>query len=299
MTRIAITGATGFIGAHLLERLTASGHQVRCLARPRPGRRLMDHEHVEWISGDAGSMADLDALVEGAGTVIHLAGLTRAIGRDQFHDTNCRATARLTCAARRAGVGTFILVSSLAASRPDVSPYAWSKAMGEEAAAALAGDMALITVRPPAVLGPGDTATRDLIAMLRKGWLVSPGKARQSVFSWIDAGDLSDMIAGLATSPPDAARAVLAPCSGNAGWQDLAEASQAVLRRRIRRVEVPPVMVRTLGALASLAARATRRPLILSRGKAEELLQLDWRTDEIVKRATPLQDTLTRCLLEG
>lgn len=299
MARIAMTGATGFAGSRLVERLSADGHEIGCLARPRRDRQLQDTPHVQWISGDAGSPGALDTLVRDADTVIHVAGLTRALGPDGFHATNTRATAMLVAAARRAGAGHFILVSSLAAMRPDISPYAWSKALAEAGAIAMAGDMPLTIVRPPAILGPGDSATRDVMRWLRRGWLVCPGGADASTFSWIDVDDLARFVSGLAVEAPRERLTRLSPCSGqDTSWRDVAAAAEQVLGRRVRCVGLPAAFVSTIGAAAGAAAWVTRKPLILSPGKARELLQPGWQADSVMIAPTPLHQTLSRCFLE-
>ncbi|WP_158085758.1 NAD-dependent epimerase/dehydratase family protein [Henriciella aquimarina] len=301
MPTIAITGATGFAGSHLVPHLRESNldWQLKCLARPRPGRQLEDHAKLNWIPGSVGSAEAIDALVKDAATVIHAAGLTRATGADAFHSTNTRATAALVTAARRAGAQHFILISSLAASRPEVSPYAWSKALAEQAATALAGDMRLTIVRPPAILGPGDSATRDSMAMLRRGWLIHPGsRPSGSTFSWIDVNDLARFITGIAASPTSEAVATLAPCSGqDISWDEVATAAEKALERKVRRIAIPPAAVKTIGFLASGIAQLTRKPLILSAGKARELLQPDWHADVRVSAPTPLHRTLSGCFL--
>lgn len=299
MSTVAVTGGTGFAGSQMIERLAGAGHALRCLARPRAGRRLESRAGVEWISGTVTSPADLEELVKGAETVIHSAGLTRALGPDGFHETNTAATVMLVDAARRAGVNTFIFISSLAASRPGVSPYAWSKALAEQAAKTIAGDMQLIILRPPAILGPGDSATRDVIALLRRGWLVCPGGADGASFSWIDVDDMARYVAGLVASPPEARRMTIAPCSGqDITWREVAAAGEQALGRKIRCVGIPRYMVRTAGALAGLTAQLTRKPLILSQGKVAEILQHEWHAGTLVGASAPLHQTLSRCFLE-
>ena len=298
MQTIAITGATGFAGRALIERLAAAGHRLKCLIRPKKGRELRDTAGIEWITGNITRQEDLEALVAEADTVIHLAGLTRALGPNEFHATNVRSTAMLVSAARRAGVQDFILVSSLAATRPGVSPYAWSKALGETAAQALAGDMKLITLRPPAVLGPGDSATRDVMQLLKRGWLPCPGGPHGSVFSWIDVDDLARFILTMAILPPEEQRVTVSPCSGrSASWADVAAAGEEATGRKVRCIGLPRALVRGSGFCASLLSQITRKPLILSIGKANELLQHEWQSDTLVDAPSPLHQTLSRCFL--
>jgi len=296
---IALTGATGFVGSHLAHRLARSGHEVRALLRSDTAAREINVSGLDPVIGRLGHGGARQALVKGADTVIHVAGLTKAVDPSVFHETNCRATAQLVADADRAGVGRCILVSSLAAIRPEVSAYAWSKALGETAARNFAGGMDLTVVRPPAVLGPGDAATHDLFRLLRRGWLVCPAEAGEArTFSWIDVADLAGHIGDLVDAPQTRrVPEMTMPCSGMAAtWQDVADAATEVLGRQVRCLRMPRGLVQGLGALGSLSAGVTRRPLMLSTGKARELLSGDWSANFVLEDASGLRETLTRCL---
>lgn len=299
MQKIGLTGATGFVGRHVVDRLAGDGRQLVCLARPNADRTLEDAPGLGWLAGRLGDAGARGDLVRGADTIIHIAGLTKALGPDGFHRTNVAATASLVSDARKAGVRHFILISSLAASRPDVSPYAASKALAEQAALSLAGDMAVTIIRPPAVLGPGDGATRDVMGLLARGWMVFPSRGKpQSRFSWIDVDDLARFIRLKAGEKPARRGETLSPSSGlSVSWDDIADAAETVLSRKVRRIGLAAPLVKGTGIAADIAALLTRRAFILSSGKANELLQRDWQSDFEIDAATPLHQTLARCFL--
>src|SRR5579862_4423512 len=105
---VLVTGASGFIGSHLVKRLTEGGARVRCLTRGAgalPG--------VETVRGDYASGAGLQEAVAGVEVVYHLAGVTKAPRRADYFTGNAEATENL--ARRCAGVPRFVHVSSLAA----------------------------------------------------------------------------------------------------------------------------------------------------------------------------------------
>src|SRR5258708_1890892 len=108
-----VTGGTGFIGTHLIEKLASAGEAVRALVR----RKTVLPRGVEAVSCDlAGGMGLEDAL-RGADTVIHLAGVTKALRSEDYYTGNVRVTENLARALAGRGM-RFVHVSSLAAIGP-------------------------------------------------------------------------------------------------------------------------------------------------------------------------------------
>ena len=298
-SHVAVTGATGFVGRCLLRCLAGRSASVAALARPRPGRTLPASNAPRWVSGGFDQPAALADLLRGADVVIHCAGATKALRRRDFHTVNVTATARLVHAAREAGVGHVILLSSLAASRPLVSDYAASKAVGEAVALEQAGDMALTILRAPAVIGPGDQATAPLFSMIARGWIPVPGgKPRISRFSVIDVADLAALLVERALVPPDPGlRPVLAPFGHRAvGWSDLAASGARITGKPVRELVLPGSLMTLAATGTDLGARLTGRPQVFSRGKLREMRAGDWIGETPLETSTPLDVTMRRCL---
>ena len=97
---ILITGGTGFIGSHLVEAVCARGEPLRCLIRRDSFKRrpLALPATAELVFGDLVSGEGLSDALEGVDTVIHLAGVTKALSTSEFYSGNARATEN-----RRAG----------------------------------------------------------------------------------------------------------------------------------------------------------------------------------------------------
>ena len=128
---ILVTGGTGFIGTHLVEKLSASGCAVRCLVRRKVRRKVRDRgmpAGVETVYGDLNGGEGLPEALRGVDIVIHLAGVTKALASDDYYAGNARATRTLLHAVlvnTRAGRPVRLVhVSSLAAVGPsrDGSP---------------------------------------------------------------------------------------------------------------------------------------------------------------------------------
>lgn len=296
---VAVTGATGFVGRSLLADLARRSVRVTALARPRPGRDLATSTGPRWISGGFDQPAALDDLLRGADVAIHCAGATKALRRQVFFDTNVTAIARLVQAARAAGVRHVIVLSSLAATRPQVSDYAATKAAGEAVAMEQAGDMALTILRAPAVIGPGDQATAPLFSMIARGWLPVPGgKPRKSRFSVIDVADLAALLVDLALAAPGpASRTFLAPFGHRAlGWPDLAASGARITGKPVRELVLPGPLMMLAATGTDLAARLTGRAQVFSRGKLHEMRAGDWIGETPLVTPTPLEETMRRCL---
>ena len=194
---VLVTGATGFLGSHLLPLLLEDGGPVRVLARqPVPE---LEARGVEVVVGDVVSGAGLEAALDGVGRVFHLAG---RVSRDpdaaaSLQRVHVEGTRALANAARKAGVARIVLVSTsgtIAVSRdpePETDetalvpieligrwPYYWSKWLQERTLlSAAGGDVEVVIVNPSLLLGPGDerlSSTGDVLQFLSGQFRVIP-----------------------------------------------------------------------------------------------------------------------------
>jgi nucleoside-diphosphate-sugar epimerase len=284
---VAVTGATGFVGRTLVERLAGTGHAVRALSRSRAVA------NAATVIGDLDDPLALRELVEGADQVVHLAGLVKAPRVKDFARVNVAGTAQLA-RAMAAGSGRLVLVSSLAARHPQVSAYAASKQAAEAVAIDILGPDRVTILRPPAVYGPGDRATLLVFRQLAGGMLVAPGP-RGARFSLIHVSDLVDVIvshlAGSQVLPPLSEPDDGQP--GGYGWGDLAAVATRATGRRVRLVRVPVRLLDLPARAADALARRFALDLPLSRDKLGELGHAQW-----VAGDPPLPDTTPRITFE-
>jgi len=295
MTRWLVTGATGFIGQTLAERLLARGHRVRALVRDPTRAAELGAAGVELVAGDVARPETLPAAVDGVDAVVHLAGLTKALTRDELFRVNAGGTRALARAAAAVGRPRFVLVSSLAASGParagrprteedrpaPVSLYGESKLAAEEAVRELAGKLDVTVVRPPAVYGPRDAELLPaLFRMARAGVIVKAGFADKR-YSLVHVEDLSDAIVLAAERGRGLGR------SGNEGvyftddgaprgWDELGRAALEALGRRGVVVSVPEAVSWLVAGASSVASRITGKAAILSLDKMLEIREGAW-----------------------
>jgi uncharacterized protein YbjT (DUF2867 family) len=166
--KIAVVGATGFVGSHLVAHLVASGHGV--IAISRDGRRLPEWgSEVEARAADVVG-GDLAAAMEGAGGAVHLAAIPRESRGRRFDDVNVRGTQRVVEAAERIGLERLVHLSVLGVSDDPKLRYLHSKWLGEEAVRV--SSLEWVVLRPSLMFGEGD-GFFNLIKTTLKWW--SPG----------------------------------------------------------------------------------------------------------------------------
>jgi uncharacterized protein YbjT (DUF2867 family) len=286
---VAVTGASGFLGRHLVPALAARGFRLRLLARDDTARLRWQGLAAETLRGRLEDAASLAALVTGADVVIHMAGLTKARSRQEFLSVNRDGAARLGEAVQRhAPQAHLIGISSLAARAPQLSAYAESKRAGEEAlAATFAGRLSIL--RPPVIYGPWDRATLDIFRLARLPLVPVPG-SRKARIAMIHAADAAAAITALAAweDAPGGMVHALADTrpAGYAPREILAMAAEA-LGRGTRFLPLPAPLVRLAGQAASVLSLWRGSPTMFGAGKALELVYPDWAvtSDELLPAA--------------
>lgn len=272
---VALTGATGFVGAAVCAALAAEGRRVRVLVR-RPDRAGALPAGVDTVPGSLEDEGALAALTQGVGTVVHVAGLVAARRPEAFDSVNVQGTRRLMASvAKVSPPPRVLLMSSLAARRPDLSAYAASKRAAEAVVAAAGVEHCI--VRPPAVYGPGDRATLPLFRQLSRGLIAAP-RVPAGRFSLIHVDDLARLVAVLLDRPRWEGQ-VFEPDDGRDGgyaWADLAAIAGRELGKSVRCIQVPRAVVWCAALAQELAALVRGGAPMLSRGKIGELWYPDW-----------------------
>ena len=120
MANVLVTGATGFIGAHLVRQLTTEGHQVTCLVRPTSNRTALEAFDPEFVVGDLTDESAVRQATLDKDWVINLAGTTKALRKSDFERANV-VGARVVAKACSEMIKTPLLIhiSSLAAAGPN------------------------------------------------------------------------------------------------------------------------------------------------------------------------------------
>jgi nucleoside-diphosphate-sugar epimerase len=271
----AVTGATGFLGQHLVRALADAGWRVRILARRPPLSPFWSGIEPEVVPGDLGDEAALRRLCEGADALIHNAGLISG-DQAQLDKVNVEGARRAALAMRAVSpAARFVLVSSLAAREPRLSPYAASKRAGETAAhEALEGRLTI--ARPPAIYGPGDRETLRFFQIAERS-PVLPMLAPDARVALIHAGDAARQIVALADSEPLGGVYALADGRPDGyGWRELMQTFADVAGKPRSLLHVPPNTLFFLAAASMIGEGWRGGTATLTFGKVRELTHRDW-----------------------
>jgi len=287
---ILVTGGTGFIGSHLLQKLSELGEPTRILARPRRVSPQFP-AGMEAVSGNLISGDGVPEALHGVDTVIHLAGVTKALHQRDYYTGNVRGTETLARAMQERSI-RLVHVSSLAAIGPsqsnapvqeDADPrplthYGKSKLEAERIVRALAPDA--VIVRPPVVYGPRDTDVFTLLKSISKGLVleIAGGERR---FSAIYVEDLVEGLIAAARAPSAAGRAYFLAHPKPASWSELAAIAAGVMDVHPRVLRIPLGVAYGAAFCAELWSRVTRLPGIISREKVSESQCTAWICDSV------------------
>jgi nucleoside-diphosphate-sugar epimerase len=275
---VAVTGATGFVGAEAVRHLAQAGWRVRILTRRMPQAALMPDHQIEVVLGDLDDQASLERLVSGCDAIVHSAGLVRALRPLDFFRVNEGGTVRLLqAAAKKARDARFVQISSLAAREPLLSPYAASKRAAEDKLPAFAGTRDWIALRPAAVYGPGDHELLPLFKAAKLGLLAYPASPDARV-STIHVSDLAAAITALLATPswPHPVIELDDANPGGHDWPEINHTLGLCFDRQPFACRLPRALMALVAGGATLVSRLSKNPQVLSSDKVSELYHSDW-----------------------
>jgi dihydroflavonol-4-reductase len=291
--RALVTGATGFIGSHLVDALLERGIEVRCIVRRSSNRRWLTGKPVELVEASLDAPDTLPRALQGVDIVFHIAGVIAARTFQEFLRGNRDATANLLHATLRfaPNVKRFLFLSSLAAVGPapslsepvtedtpyhPITAYGRSKQAAEEVVLASRTELPITIVRPPAVYGPRDAATLPFFRAIRYGLAPIIG-LREKYLSLVHVRDLVEGILLAAFAEAAIGRVYFISSEEFYTWYQLSEIARVALgRRRILRLRIPHAVVMGVASIAEVSGWLLSRPPVFDFEKGRDLLQPYW-----------------------
>jgi nucleoside-diphosphate-sugar epimerase len=282
---------------------------VSCLVRTASRVDELKSAGAELVIGDVADRASMERAmaVSQAGVVFHLAGLTKAMRKDEFLRVNAGGVESVAAAcAGRADKPVLVVVSSLAAAGPcadnqprmesdaaaPVSAYGCSKLAAEQAAIRYAGVVPISIVRPPIVFGAGDGGMHEMFRpIVRWGIHVVPGWGERRL-SLVHVADLVDGLLLIAEkgerlhTNPTPGQGIYFMAAGD--YPTYAELGQAIAvalgKKRVAVVRLPGPLVKLVGLCGDAMIRIRQRRVWINSDKMTEALAGSWMCSSIKAR---------------
>jgi nucleoside-diphosphate-sugar epimerase len=292
---VFVTGASGFIGSHLVDALLARQCTVHCLVRRTSDLRWLDRAKVHIHYGNLEGNFSLKKCLQETDYVFHCAGLTIAKTRQEFFRVNAHACKSLyeQCVQYGKHLKRIVHISSLASvgpARPDqpvdentptrpVTYYGKSKLAGEEIALTFASTLPLVILRPPVVYGPREVNFFAFIDAIAKGWNLKIGP-EDRVLSFIYVADLIEAMLRAATRPvpgKDTEKNVYFITDGNCyHWKDMVEIAAKILNVRPRSICIPDGLLAFAALMLEFLSIYQKKAPLLDSQRVIDIRQSTW-----------------------
>lgn len=290
---VLVTGATGFVGSHVVDVLLERGLDVSFIARSSSNMRWLDGKNVRRVDGSLFDYTSLRSAVTNADMIIHVAGVIAAKSEADFLRGNRDATQHLIDAvdAYRPSLTRFVHISSLAVAGPassleqpiresdicrPITAYGRTKKLAEDVVRSAAARIPSTILRPPAVYGPRDEATLTFFSTVNRGIAPLIGFDEKYV-SFINVRDLARGIVDAALHPKAVGETYFVTSRESYTWPEISTVTAAVLgRRRIRRLRLPHAVVLGIAGAAGLVSKFRSKPGVLDYEKGIDITRQYW-----------------------
>lgn len=286
-----VTGASGFVGSHLVDKLLELNHNVRIIARKESRLKWIDTSKVEIFNCNYDDIDTLKEAVKGVHYIFHVAGVIKAKSKEIYYKGNVEVTRNLLKAVKMINnnLGKFVFISSQAAAGPNsgnqpkteemdcnpVTTYGKTKLEAEKIVKSYKDEIPFTIIRPSAVYGPRDPEILLFFQTLKKGIQPMVGFSEKFV-SLVHVQDLIEGILLAAFSEKALNQTYFISSERGYGWEEIGNLSSKILGRKALKIHIPHFMIYTVSAISQFISYFRNEATILNIEKAREMVQSSW-----------------------
>jgi len=292
--QVLVTGGSGFIGSHLVERLLGKGYAVSCLVRDLRQVRWLEGLDVRLIQGDCTQPESLTTAVRDASLVFHCAGLTKANQAYDYYTVNHLGTKNLleACARYSSGLQRFIMISSQAAAGPSldgqpldegslphpVSDYGKSKLRAEYEALGFKDRFPVTILRPSCVYGPRDTDMYELFRGASRGLTIEmTGETRYLNLCYVE--DLVTALLQSAETRTESGSIYFVAENRGYSWSEFRDELLSSGGVKARTIKLPYEIAYLFALASEIVCLISKKSALMNRQKVREAAQRYWLCD--------------------
>ncbi|MHB9012522.1 MAG: NAD-dependent epimerase/dehydratase family protein [Ignavibacteriaceae bacterium] len=286
-----VTGASGFVGSHLVDYLLNKGFKVRCIIRKTSSLKWLEGKPVELFDCGLDDKEGLRKAFYGVDYVFHVAGVVKSKTPEGYFLGNVETTRNLLEVAVefKNMIKKFLVVSSQTVSGPSldgnpvdenkiclpITTYGRSKLAEEELAKEYMTRLPITICRSPAVYGERDTEILIFFKTFNSGLMTTIGSGKKLI-SLIHVLDLVEGFYLSALSEKSAGQIYFISSEKYYSWQEIGEVTSKVLNKKPFKVKVPHSVVYFIAAIAQFFAMFSSKPATLNIEKAKDITQAYW-----------------------
>lgn len=286
-----VTGASGFVGSHMVDYLLSKGHEVRCLIRKTSSTKWLKGKDVKIFNSGLSDKDGIAEAIKDADYIYHIAGIVKSKTHDGYFKGNVEPTRNIldVCLKVNPNIKRILILSSLTACGPTtigkpvdektaenpITTYGESKFMEEQLAKSYFDKLPITIVRPPAVYGPRDTEIYLVFKTFQKGLMILVGFNKKEL-SLVHVSDLVHGIYLASINEKSKGNTYFISSDEITDWEKVAEILEEVFNKKALKIRLPHAVVYLIAAIAQFFALFSKKPATFNLEKARDFVQEAW-----------------------